>query len=60
MTGISVKPGEEATMQCTIFGFPQSSVIWQFTPCEKIDFDEQSCDESKTIKYTVSLTKCQF
>lgn len=55
--GISVKPGEVAEVHCEIFGFPTSTVAWAFTPCEKVEFDRKSCDESKKITYAVSVTR---
>lgn len=55
LTGITVKPGENATLHCEVFGFPTSTVVWYFIPCERLEFDKGSCDESKMIKYTVSV-----
>lgn len=55
MQGISVKPGELAEVHCEIFGFPTSNVVWAFIPCEKVEFDSKSCDESKKITYAVSV-----
>lgn len=54
MGDISIKPGENAIMSCEIFGYPASSVVWSFIPCNKPEFDINSCDESKKLVY-VSL-----
>ncbi|XP_055298873.1 vascular endothelial growth factor receptor 1-like isoform X16 [Sitodiplosis mosellana] len=51
MEDVSAKPGENAVMKCNIYGYPASSVTWSFIPCSKPEFDSNSCDESKKIKY---------
>lgn len=56
MQGVTVKPEEKATVHCEIFGFPTSTIVWAFIPCEKVEFDSKSCDESKKITYAVSVT----
>lgn len=55
MQGVSVKPGEVAVVHCEIFGFPTSTVLWAFIPCEKVEFDSNSCDQSQKITYAVSV-----
>lgn len=53
MSQVSVKPNEEATFTCEIFGYPTSTVTWSYIPCEKSTFDPQSCDSDKQITFTV-------
>ena len=51
MDDVSAKPGQNAVMTCQIYGYPASTVKWAFIPCSKPEFDSESCDESKKIKY---------
>lgn len=51
MEDVSTKPGENAVMTCEIYGYPASSVVWSFIPCNKPEFDVNSCDESKKVEY---------
>ncbi|XP_055298876.1 vascular endothelial growth factor receptor 1-like isoform X18 [Sitodiplosis mosellana] len=55
MEDVSAKPGENAVMKCNIYGYPASSVTWSFIPCSKPEFDSNSCDESKKIKYNETM-----
>lgn len=60
MGDISIKPGENAIMSCEIFGYPASSVIWTFIPCNKPEFDINSCDESKKLIYVSASTQGNY
>lgn len=55
MQDVSVKPNEMAEVRCDIFGFPTSTVVFAFIPCEKVEFDRQSCDQNQRITYAVSV-----
>lgn len=59
MESVSIKPGEKAEMKCHIYGYPQSKVIWSFIPCEHLEFNSQSCNDSRKMALTVSVTKSQ-
>lgn len=55
MDSTSIRPGEKATVNCEIFGYPTSTLTWSFIPCPKAEFEPESCDESKKTTFTVSV-----
>lgn len=55
MDSTSIRPGEKATVNCEIFGYPTSTLTWSFIPCPKAEFDPKSCDESNKTTFTVSV-----
>lgn len=62
MQDVHVKPNELAKVHCEIYGFPTSTVVFAFIPCEKVEFDRRSCDRNKKITYAVSVMPwhCDF
>lgn len=60
MPSVSVKPGDAAEVQCEVFGFPTSTVVFAFIPCEKVEFDRKSCEQNQRITYAVSVAIGNF
>lgn len=60
MQDVSVKPGDVAEVRCEVFGFPTSTVVFAFIPCEKVEFDRKSCDQNQRITYAVSVVDWRF